>query len=236
MPAFTEANLAFDPVEDAVAAFKNGQFVIVLDSQDRENEGDLIIAADAVTEAQMAFLVRYSSGYVCAPVLPSHADKLLLPQMVINNADPLITAYTISIDSNDPSVTTGISAHDRSLTCRQLANPDIQADNFRRPGHILPLRAREGGVRERRGHTEAAIDLCRLAGRSPAGVIGELVEEGDVVDGVAEVTGNNGMMRRDACLEFGRRFGLKVITIEDMVAYLEKVDPRGNFDLKNGSV
>jgi 3,4-dihydroxy 2-butanone 4-phosphate synthase len=154
--------------------------------------------------------------------------------MVVNNADPLITAYTISIDSNDPSVTTGISAHDRALTCRQLANPNIKAENFRRPGHILPLRAREGGVRERRGHTEAAVDLCRLAGRSPAGVIGELVEEGDVVEGVAEVTGNNGMMRRDACLKFGKRFGLKVTTIEDMVAYLEKLDPSGNFDFIKG--
>ncbi|EED17408.1 conserved hypothetical protein [Talaromyces stipitatus ATCC 10500] len=174
------------------------------------------------------------SGYVCAPILPSHADKLLLPQMVINNADPLITAYTISIDSNDPSVTTGISAHDRALTCRQLADPNIKSENFRRPGHILPLRAREGGVRERRGHTEAAIDLCRLAGRSLAGVIGELVEEGDIVEGVAEVKGNNGMMRRDACLKFGKRFGLKVTTIEDMVAYLDKLDPNRRFDFVNG--
>lgn len=155
--------------------------------------------------------------------------------MVINNADPLITAYTISIDSNDPSVTTGISAHDRALTCRTLADPNIKAENFRRPGHILPLRAREGGVRERRGHTEAAVDLCRLAGRNIAGVIGELVEEGEITEGVAEVTGQNGMMRRDACLKFGKRFGLKVTTIEDMVAYLEKVDPRGTFDFANGS-
>ncbi|CRG87814.1 3,4-dihydroxy 2-butanone 4-phosphate synthase [Talaromyces islandicus] len=238
MPSTTEDNLQFDSVEDVVAAFigatENGQFVIILDSQDRENEGDLIIAADAVTEAQMAFLVRYSSGYVCAPILPSHADKLQLPQMVTNNADPLITAYTISIDSNEASVTTGISAHDRALTCRRLADPTIKPGNFRRPGHILPLRARDGGVRERRGHTEAAIDLCRLAGRAPAGVIGELVEEGHVVEGVAEVTGNNGMMRRDSCLRFGHRFGIKVTTIEDMVAYLKKVDPSGDLITANG--
>lgn len=174
------------------------------------------------------------SGYVCAPILPSHADKLQLPQMVANNADPLITAYTISIDSNDAAVTTGISAHDRALTCRRLASPASKPDNFRRPGHILPLRARHGGVRERRGHTEAAIDLCRLAGRAPAGVIGELVEEGDVVEGVAEVTGSNGMMRRDSCLRFGRRFGIKVTTIEDMVAYLNKVDPAGDLAVVNG--
>lgn len=238
----------------------NGEFVIVLDSQDRENEGDLIIAAETVTEAQMAFLVRYSryynppspsplpplqacffsffnkirftdllylsSGYVCAPILPSHADKLLLPQMVMTNTDPMYTAYTISVDANDTSVTTGISAHDRALTCRRLADLSVSPADFRRPGHILPLRARLGGVRERRGHTEAAVDLCRLAGRPPAGVIGELVEEGEVVEGIAEVRGNSGMMRRDACLRFGKRFGLKAITIEDLVAYLEKVDPQ----------
>ncbi|KAL1964053.1 hypothetical protein VTN77DRAFT_7599 [Rasamsonia byssochlamydoides] len=225
MPAVTEENLKFDPIEDAVEAFKNGEFIIVLDSQDRENEGDLIIAADSVTEAKMAFLVRYSSGYICAPILPDLADRLCLPQMVVDNTDPNRTAYTISIDSNDPSVTTGISAHDRALTCRQLADPNIQASNFRRPGHILPLRARVGGIRERRGHTEAAIDFCRLAGKFPAGVIGELVEEGELVgEGVAELRGNIGMMRRDACLKFGRRFGLKVCTIEDLVAYLERMD------------
>ncbi|KAH8701654.1 hypothetical protein BGW36DRAFT_314150 [Talaromyces proteolyticus] len=181
-------------------------------------------------EQEYAHMMRLA-GYVCAPILPSHADNLLLPQMVTNNADPLITAYTISIDSNNASVTTGISAHDRALTCRQLADPKITAANFRRPGHILPLRARQGGVRERRGHTEAAIDLCRLAGRAPAGVIGELVEEGNLVEGVAEIKGNNGMMRRDSCLRFGKRFGIKVTTIEDMVAYLKKVDPSGNLNL-----
>jgi 3,4-dihydroxy 2-butanone 4-phosphate synthase len=144
--------------------------------------------------------------------------------MVIDNTDPNRTAYTVSIDSNAPSITTGISAHDRALTCRQLADPNIRAENFRRPGHILPLRARVGGVRERRGHTEAAVDFCRLAGKPPAGVIGELVEEGELIEGKAELGGSNGMMRRDACLKFGKRFGLKVCTIEDLVAYLEKTD------------
>jgi 3,4-dihydroxy 2-butanone 4-phosphate synthase len=144
--------------------------------------------------------------------------------MVTENADPKGTAYTVTIDSSDPSVTTGISAQDRALTCRTLASPDAQVDSFRRPGHIIPLQARPGGVRERSGHTEAAVDFCKLAGKAPAGVIAELVEWGDVVEGVAEIRGENGMMRRDGCLEFGRKWGIKVCTIEDLVKYLEKTE------------
>jgi 3,4-dihydroxy 2-butanone 4-phosphate synthase len=144
--------------------------------------------------------------------------------MVTENADPKGTAYTVTIDSSDPSVTTGISAQDRALTCRTLASPDAQVDSFRRPGHIIPLQARPGGVRERSGHTEAAVDFCKLAGKAPAGVIAELVEWGDVVEGVAEIRGENGMMRRDGCLEFGKKWGIKVCTIEDLVKYLEKTE------------
>jgi 3,4-dihydroxy 2-butanone 4-phosphate synthase len=144
--------------------------------------------------------------------------------MVTENADPKGTAYTVTIDSSDASVTTGISAQDRALTCRTLASPDAQVDSFRRPGHIIPLQARPGGVRERSGHTEAAVDFCKLAGKAPAGVIAELVEWGDVVEGVAEIRGENGMMRRDGCLEFGKKWGIKVCTIEDLVKYLEKTE------------
>jgi 3,4-dihydroxy 2-butanone 4-phosphate synthase len=144
--------------------------------------------------------------------------------MVTENADPKGTAYTVTIDSSDPSVTTGISAQDRALTCRTLASPDAQVDSFRRPGHIIPLQARPGGVRERSGHTEAAVDFCKLAGKAPAGVIAELVEWGDVVEGVAEIRGENGMMRRDGCLEFGKKWGIKVCTIEDLIKYLEKTE------------
>lgn len=139
--------------------------------------------------------------------------------MVLENADPNGTAYTISIDATDPSVTTGISAHDRALTCRTLARPDVQPTHFRRPGHILPLQARPGGVLERPGHTEAAVDFCRLAGKSEAAVICELVEDGVVVEGVPAMEGN-GMMRGPRCLEFGKRWGLKVCTIEDLREYL----------------
>ncbi|CAI7629818.1 unnamed protein product [Penicillium discolor] len=227
MPSPTEIAHQFDSIEDTIAAFKNGEFIIVLDSQDRENEGDLIIAAESITAAQMAFLVRYTSGLICAPITPDLATRLALPQMVAENADPKCTAYTVTIDSSDDSVTTGISAEDRALTCRTLASPTAQIDSFRRPGHIIPLQARPGGVRERTGHTEAAVDFCKLAGKAPAGVIAELVEDGEIVEGVAEIGGNNGMMRRDGCLRFGKKWGIKVCTIEDLVLYLDRVEGTG---------
>lgn len=213
--------LEFDSIESTIEAFRNGEFIVVLDSQDRENEGDLIIAAEDVTTEKMAFMVRHTSGLICAPITSKLASSLALPQMVVENADPNRTAYTISIDSNDASVTTGISAHDRALTCRTLASPKVQAGSFRRPGHVFPLRARDGGVLERTGHTEAAVEFCRLAGKVPAGVICEMVDDGEEIPGRAERS-EPGMMRRDACLEFGKKWGLKVCTIEDLVTYVEK--------------
>ncbi|KAL8789514.1 MAG: hypothetical protein Q9213_001127 [Squamulea squamosa] len=210
----------FDSIEDTIEAFSMGEFIVVLDSTDRENEGDLIIAADAITTEKMAFMIRHSSGLICAPLPSNLARSLELPQMVTANADPNRTAYTVSIDASASSITTGISAHDRALTCRTLAAPNASASFFRRPGHVFPLKARDGGIRERRGHTEAAVEFCRLAGKAPAGVICELVEDGEEVDGKAERTGG-GMMRRDGCLKFGRRWGLKVCTIEDLVDYVE---------------
>ncbi|KAJ6161015.1 3-4-dihydroxy 2-butanone 4-phosphate synthase [Penicillium chermesinum] len=224
MPSPANPVHEFDSIEDTIAAFKNGEFIIVLDSYDRENEGDLIIAAESVTAAQMAFLVRHSSGLICAPITPDLATRLALPQMVTENADPKGTAYTVSIDSADESVTTGISAQDRALACRTLASPDAKVESFRRPGHVIPLRARPGGVRERQGHTEAAVEFCRLAGKPPVGVIAELVEPGEVVEGIPEIRGNNDMMRRDSCLAFGKRWGIKVCTIEDLVDYVHKIE------------
>ncbi|KAJ4339404.1 3,4-dihydroxy 2-butanone 4-phosphate synthase [Didymella glomerata] len=217
----TPADAAFDSIPDCVAAFANGEFVIVLDSPDRENEGDLIIAAECLTPEKAAFMIRYSSGYICAPLPVSRAAALHLPQMVADNADPNRTAYAISIDANADSISTGISAHDRSLTCRMLADPNAKASQFRRPGHILPLQARDGGVRVRRGHTEAAVDLCRLAGKQPVGVICEMIRDGESVDGRAELTGA-GMMRTEDCLEFGKKWGIKVCTIEDLVTWIEE--------------
>ncbi|KAH1493392.1 hypothetical protein LV164_006953 [Aspergillus fumigatus] len=224
MPSSLDSSLQLDSIGDSIKAFKNGEFIIVLDSQDRENEGDLIIAAESITDSQMAFLVRFTSGLICAPITSEIARRLSLPQMVVENTDPKGTAYTISIDSSDPSVTTGISAQDRALTCRTLASPTARFEDFRRPGHIIPLEAKDGGVRERKGHTEAAVEFCRLAGKSPVGVIAELVEDGDLVEGIPEIRGNNGMMRRDGCLKFGKKWGIKVCTIEDLVEYLERTE------------
>lgn len=171
----------------------------------------------------MAFMIRHSSGYVCAPLLPDRTATLELPQMVTHNQDSRVTAYTITVDAADPAVTTGISAHDRALTVRTLADEKATSESFRRPGHVLPLRSRQGGVRERRGHTEAAIDLCRMAGKRPAAAICELVEDGEVVPGRAVLL-EPGMMRGEACVAFARRWGLKVCTIADMVDHLEKTE------------
>jgi 3,4-dihydroxy 2-butanone 4-phosphate synthase len=171
----------------------------------------------------MAFMIRHSSGLICAPLLPQRAADLDLPQMVARNEDLRATAYTISVDSADPSVTTGISAQDRALACRAHADPAVGPEGFRRPGHIFPLRARPGGVRQRGGHTEAGIDLCRLAGKKPVAVISELVDDGAEVPGQA-LREEPGMLRGEACVAFARRWGLKVCTIADMVVYLEKTE------------
>jgi 3,4-dihydroxy 2-butanone 4-phosphate synthase len=196
---------------------------VVLDDLSRENEGDLIIAAEDMTAEKMAFLIRYSSGFVCAPMTPALTEKFDLPQMVVDSQDPNRTAYTVTIDANAPETTTGISAHDRALTCRTLVSGTATRDSFRRPGHVLPLRAREGGVRERTGHTEAAVEFCRLAGKAPVGVICEIVDDGEVVEGQA-LQRNPGMLRRDGCLAFGKKWGLKVCTIEDLVKYVERTE------------
>lgn len=211
----------FDSIESTVSAFRAGEFIVVLDSQDRENEGDLIIAAEDVTTEKMAFMVRHTSGLICAPLTSQLAATMELPQMVVDNEDPNRTAYTISIDANDESVTTGISAHDRALTCRTLASAKASPASFRRPGHVFPLRARDGGVLERTGHTEAAVEFCRLAGKAKVGVICEMVDDGEVVPGHA-IMREPGMMRRDACLEFGQKWGLRVCTIEDLVEFVER--------------
>jgi 3,4-dihydroxy 2-butanone 4-phosphate synthase len=196
---------------------------VVLDDQNRENEGDLIAAAEDMTAEKMAFMVRHSSGLICAPITAERTVALELPQMVEHSQDPRTTAYTVSVDANHPSVTTGISAHDRALLCRTLADPSATPDSIRRPGHVIPLRARSGGVRVRRGHTEAALDFCRLAGKQPAGVLCELVDDGEVVEGQALMR-NPGMLRRDGCIAFARKWGLRVVTIEDLANYLGKTE------------
>lgn len=164
-------------------------------------------------------------------MMPSRCDSLNLPQMVTNNEDSHRTAYTISVDANSTSTTTGISAQDRALTCNMLANAQAKPSDFRRPGHVFPLRAKQGGVRERIGHTEAAVEFCRLAGKQLVGAISEVVDDGESVEGQALMR-NPGMLRRDGCIAFGKRWGLKVCTIEDLVVYVEKKE--GKLEL-NGS-
>ena len=210
----------------------NGEFLVVLDDPSRENEADFIIAAQDITTEQMGFMVHHSSGYVCAPMSPARADALGLPPMVALSEDPRGTAYTVSVDAADDLITTGISAHDRALTSRVLADPAATAASLRRPGHVLPLRASPGGVRQRAGHTEAAVEFCRLAGKTDAAVICEIVDEGVEVPGRA-VRQGVGMLRGEACVRFARKWGLKVCTIADLKEYVERAD--GKLAAVNGS-
>jgi 3,4-dihydroxy 2-butanone 4-phosphate synthase/GTP cyclohydrolase II len=196
----------FGTVEDAVAALREGRFVVVVDGEDRENEGDLVIAAECVTADSVAFMVRHTSGLLCVGMTGERLDELGLPLMVPANEDSFGTAFTVSVDAVAPT-TTGISAHDRAATIRALADPTTGPGDFARPGHVFPLRARPGGVLKRAGHTEAAVDLARLAGLRPAGALCEIVND----DGT--------MARRPQLVEFAARHGLVMITIDQLVAY-----------------
>ncbi|KAL6865767.1 3,4-dihydroxy 2-butanone 4-phosphate synthase [Amphichorda felina] len=223
MPSTTIDHSQFDSIPSCIEAFRNGEFLVVLDDPSRENEADLIMAAQDMTTQKMGFMVRHSSGLICAPISTARTQTLALPQMVANSEDPRSTAYTVSVDAADPSVTTGISAHDRALACRVLADPASTSASLRRPGHVFPLLSRPGGVRVRRGHTEAATEFCRLAGKFEAGVICELVSDGEPVPGQALHT-DPGMLRGEDCVAFGRKWGIKVCTIADLVDYVEKTE------------
>ncbi|MBP6997470.1 MAG: GTP cyclohydrolase II [Phycicoccus sp.] len=198
-------------VEEALAALRAGRPVLAVDDAGRENEGDVILAAATLTTAWTAWTIRHTSGYLCAPMPGDLADRLGLPLMVSDNHDPLRTAYTITVDAAS-GVTTGISAADRTRTAQVLADPQSTAQDLIRPGHLIPLRAREGGVLVRPGHTEAAVDLCRLAGLSPVGVIGELVED------------DGSMMRLPAILAMGAELDLPVLAIADLAAWRHRHD------------
>ncbi|MGO1628130.1 GTP cyclohydrolase II [Microbacterium sp.] len=201
-------------IEEAVAALREGRPVIVADDEDRENEGDVILSAELASQEWLAWTVRYTSGYLCAPMPSEWADRLELPPMVTHNEDARGTAYTVSVDAAS-GVTTGISAHDRARTLNVLADPDAGPTDLIRPGHILPLRAVPGGVRERAGHTEAAVDLMRLAGLAPVGVIGEIVAD------------DGSMMRLPGLIEMGQREDVPVTTIERLAAHLAEHDDSG---------
>src|SRR5712664_3968640 len=193
-------------VEAVLAAFGAGEIVVVSDDNDRENEGDLFVAASLCTPEKMAFIIRNTSGIVCAPLAPEEAKRLHLDPMVALNDAPLGTAFTVSVDVRH-GLTTGISAEERSNTVRALANGNNGAADFVRPGHVFPLVAREGGVLMRSGHTEACIDLCRLAGLAPVGVLAELMNDDGTV------------MRGPQVAAFAERHNLKRITIADLIAY-----------------
>ena len=195
-----------DTIERALVDLKAGKPVVVVDDEHRENEGDIIFAASKATPELMGFLVRHSSGYVCAPMPGETLDRLGIPLMTAHNRDYLRTAYTISVDARD-GIMTGISAADRSRTCRVLADSATEPFELVQPGHVLPLRAVEGGVLARPGHTEAAVDLSRLAGLTPGGVIGEVIHD----DGT--------LMRLPALREFADEHGLALISIEDLKIY-----------------
>jgi 3,4-dihydroxy 2-butanone 4-phosphate synthase/GTP cyclohydrolase II len=196
----------FTNIERAIAAVERGEFVVVVDDADRENEGDLIMAAEQVTGDAMAFMIRHTSGVICMPLEGYRLDELALPLMVANNTESQRTAFTVSVDAVH-GTTTGISAADRATTVKALLDPRTRPEDLARPGHIFPLRYREGGVLKRAGHTEAAVDLARLAGCYPAGVL-------------AEVVNDDGTMARLPRLEaFAATHGLQIISIADLIRY-----------------
>jgi 3,4-dihydroxy 2-butanone 4-phosphate synthase/GTP cyclohydrolase II len=199
----------FDPIEEIIAEIRAGRMVIIADDEDRENEGDLIIAAEKASPEAIRFIVRYTSGVICVPMEGADLDRLELPLMTAQNTERMRTAYTISVDAVD-GVTTGISAADRSRTIQLLAAASTSPRELARPGHVFPLRYREGGVLRRAGHTEASVDLARLAGLRPAGVLAELVNE------------DGSMSRLPQLLEFKEKHGLKMGSIADLIAYRRK--------------
>lgn len=199
-------------IPEALDALRAGRPVIVADDENRENEGDIILSAELATPEWLAWTIRWSSGFICAPMPAEWADRLDLPPMVAVNEDVRGTAYTVSVDAAD-RVSTGISATDRSHTLNVLADPASTPSSVIRPGHVLPLRAVDGGVRERAGHTEAGVELMKLAGLQPVAAIGEVVAE------------DGSMMRMPGLLEMGEREGVPVITIEQLIAHLDGTVP-----------
>ncbi|MGW1658229.1 bifunctional 3,4-dihydroxy-2-butanone-4-phosphate synthase/GTP cyclohydrolase II [Streptomyces atratus] len=207
-------DLSLDPVEQAIRDIAAGRPVVVVDDEDRENEGDLVIAAEMATPEIVAFMMSECRGLICAPMESDELERLELPQMVDHNTESMRTAFTISVDASAAhGVTTGISAADRATTLRMLAGGEAGPGDFVRPGHIFPLRARSGGVLVRNGHTEAAVDLARLAGLQPAGAIVEIAGE------------DGGMLRLPQLVPFARKHGLTIISIEDLIAYRRTSEP-----------
>lgn len=199
-------NFKLNSIEEAIADFKQGKFLIVVDDEDRENEGDFITSAELITENKVNFMLKEGRGVLCVPVTISQCEKLKLEKQVMNNTSMLGTPFTITVDKLE-GCTTGVSTHDRAETIRALANPNSTAETFGRPGHINPLYAQDKGVLRRAGHTEAAVDLARLAGLQPVAALIEIMNE----DGT--------MARMPQLIEKAKQFGIKIITIKDLIAY-----------------
>ncbi|GGZ64432.1 3,4-dihydroxy-2-butanone-4-phosphate synthase [Mesonia mobilis] len=219
----TENKIQLNTIPEAIEDIREGKVVIVVDDEDRENEGDFVAAAEKVTPEMINFMATHGRGLICAPLTESRCEELQLDMMVGNNTDVMETAFTVSIDLKGYGCTTGISASDRSKTVKALTDDSIKPYELGRPGHIFPLKAKEGGVLRRTGHTEAAIDFARLAGLSPAGVIVEIMNE----DGT--------MARLPQLVEVAKRFDLKVVSIEDLVAYRMQhdslIEKKEDFDI-----
>ena len=200
-------NFKLDTIESAIADIRAGKVIIVVDDENRENEGDFIAAAETVTPEMINFMATYGKGLICTPLTEQRCDELKLTMMVGENTDPMQTAFTVSVDLNGNGVTTGISASDRAKTIQALVDKEIKPHQLSRPGHIFPLRAKEGGVLRRTGHTEAAIDFARLAGYAPAGVIVEIMNE------------DGSMARMPNLIAIAKKFDLKIVSIEALVSY-----------------
>ncbi|WP_272148920.1 3,4-dihydroxy-2-butanone-4-phosphate synthase [Tenacibaculum aiptasiae] len=207
MTTHTTAKVKLNTIEEAIEDIKNGKVIIVVDDEDRENEGDFLAAANKVTPEMINFMATHGRGLICTPLTEDRCKELELGMMVNNNTDPMETAFTVSVDLRGKGVTTGISASDRAKTIQALVDLETKPFDLARPGHIFPLKAKNGGVLRRTGHTEAAIDFARLAGLEPAGVIVEIMNE----DGT--------MARLPQLLEVAKNFNLKIVSIEDLVAY-----------------
>src|SRR5574344_1790748 len=205
------SEIKLNSIDDAVKDFKEGKFVIVVDDEDRENEGDLIIAAEKITPEDVNFMLVHARGVLCAPITQSRCKELDLPHQVSNNTSMLGTPFTVTVDKLQ-GCTTGVSAHDRAETIKALADPASTPQPFGRPGHINPLYAQENGVLRRCGHTEAAVDLCKLAGLYPAGALMEIMNE------------DGSMARMPELQVMAQEWGLKIITIKDLIAYRLKTE------------
>lgn len=204
-------NVKLSSIEEALVDFRQGKILIVIDDEDRENEGDFICAAETCTPETMNIMIKYGSGFVCAPTTGERLAELSIPMMVEANDSRLGTAMTVTVDAK-VGTTTGVSADDRSTTVRRLADPQARGADFTKPGHIVPLRAARGGVLRRAGHTEAAVDLCRLAGLQPMGVLAEVMND------------DGSMARTPELFSIAEKLGYKVITIADLIAYRRKTE------------